>query len=98
MRLTREIHDEISKIVELASRERFSHIVREHIISWTVYHFDLVSSNEVGDVKVFYVQMASPFSRACFAVVLQSHGDCIVLIYDIQFHFETLIFNKTFGP
>jgi hypothetical protein len=54
--------------------------------------------DEVGDVEVFDVEVASSLATAGFAILLQFHGALIVSIHHIVDDLEILVFNESAGP
>jgi hypothetical protein len=81
---------------ELDTNKRFCHVVRNHILSWTVFDLDFVPVNQVGNIEELDMEMTCMLSGACFTILLQSHRAGIVSIDYVGFNFKTLGFNEKF--
>jgi hypothetical protein len=81
---------------ELDTKERFCHVVCNHILSWTVFHLDFVPVNQVSNIEELDMEMMCMLSGACFTILLQSHRAGIVSIDNVGFNFKTLGFNEKF--
>jgi hypothetical protein len=53
-----EIHDLLSKIIELPSSQWFCHIISNHPVFWAVFHFHFLAFDKVIHEKEFYIKMS----------------------------------------
>ena len=45
--LREKIHNELAEMFELGTNQRFCHVIRDHILSWTVFNLNLVPIDQV---------------------------------------------------
>jgi hypothetical protein len=58
---------------EFDTNERFCHVVRDHILSSTVFDLDFIPINQVSNVEELDMEVMCMLSRACFAIFFQLH-------------------------
>ena len=83
---------------KLGTNQRFRHVIRDHILRWTVFDGDLVPVNQVSNVKVLDMEMTCALSRARFTILFQMHGAGVVSIDNVGFDLKALSFNEKFRP
>jgi hypothetical protein len=81
---------------KLDTNKRFRHVIRDHILSWTVFDLDFIPVNQVSNIEELDMEMMCMLSGACFTILLQSHRAGIVSIENVGFNYKTLGLNEMF--
>ena len=67
------VRDELVKLFELGSHQRFRHVVGQHFLSWTVLNLHLSSLDKICNIEILDVEMSCALSRACLSVFFELH-------------------------
>ena len=69
-----EVHDSLAELEKLFSLERLGEVVRDHVISRTIFNFKLVIIDPISDKIVPDVYMSGLLGDRLLPVVLEEDG------------------------
>ena len=69
-----EIHDSLAELEKLFYLKRLCEVVRDHVISRTVFNFKLVILDHISDKIIPYVYMSGSLGARLLSVVLEEDG------------------------
>ena len=69
-----EVHDSLADLEKFFSLKRLCKVVRDHVISRTVFNFKLVILDPISDKIIPYVNMSGSLGARLLPVVLEEDG------------------------
>ena len=69
-----EVHDSLAELEKLFSLERLGEVVRDHVISRTIFNFKLVILDPISYKIISYVYMFGLLGARLLSVVLEEDG------------------------
>ena len=69
-----EVHDSLAKLEKLFSLKRLCEVVRDHVVSRTIFNFKLAILDPISDKIVPYVYMSGSLGARLLSVVLEEDG------------------------
>ena len=68
------VHDSVAELEKLFSLKRLCEVVRDHVISWTVFNFKLAILDPISDKIIPYVYVSGSLGARLLSVVLEEDG------------------------
>ena len=69
-----EVHDSLAELEKIFSLKRLCEVVRDHVISRTVFNFKLLILDPISDKIIPYVYMFGSLGARLLSVVLEEDG------------------------
>ena len=91
-------HNSLAKGMKLCSSKWLCHVICNHGIRWAVLNCYFLPLDQVGNVKIFDVEMSCPFSTTLPSAFLKFHRASIVLVDNVRSNIDSLRFHESSCP